>query len=75
MAGQAAISLSLPQTFSEVAARGPFAYTPNDRTIVQSVFCKRYPGGEKVVPFLWQRSQGHQINVLVNYLVEFDHFM
>jgi len=26
---------------------------------VQSVYCKRYPGGEKVVPFLWQRSVGH----------------
>jgi len=26
---------------------------------VQSVYCKRYPGGEKVVPFLWQRFEGH----------------
>jgi len=26
---------------------------------VQSVYCKKYPGGEKVVPFLWQRSEGH----------------
>ena len=26
---------------------------------LQSVYCKRYPGEEKVVPFLWQRSEGH----------------
>jgi len=26
---------------------------------LQSVYCKKYPGGEKVVPFLWQRSEGH----------------
>jgi len=26
---------------------------------LQSVYCKKYPGGEKVVPFPWQRSEGH----------------
>ena len=26
---------------------------------IQSIYCKKYPGGEKVVPFLWQASEGH----------------
>ena len=60
--GQSARS---PNPASIAAATGGFVThgVPARRKLVRrapakSVYCKKYPGGEKVVPFLWQRSEG-----------------
>ena len=45
------------------------------RVSVQAVYCERYPGGEKIVPLSVAAIPGSLNKRLVNYLLEFDHFM